>query len=90
MKTTREGRPPGRTGVSETPEADESLRRRIEERAYELFEKRGRTPGRHLEDWLEAERQVLQEIRMRPLVTTGALQRGDVGQTVASRRRPTR
>jgi len=26
--------------------------------AYELFEQRGRTPGRELEDWLEAERLV--------------------------------
>jgi hypothetical protein len=32
---------------------------RISERAYALFEERGRNDGHALEDWLEAERQVL-------------------------------
>jgi hypothetical protein len=32
---------------------------RISERAYVLFEERGRNDGHALEDWLEAERQVL-------------------------------
>lgn len=32
--------------------------RKIEHRAYGLFEKRGREHGRHLEDWLEAEREM--------------------------------
>lgn len=30
----------------------------IERRAFELFEKRGREPGRELEDWLEAEKEL--------------------------------
>ncbi len=30
----------------------------IARRAYELFELRGRAPGRALEDWLKAEREV--------------------------------
>ena len=33
--------------------------------AYELFEQRGRTPGRELDDWLEAERVVRQRLRKR-------------------------
>jgi len=29
----------------------------IRERAYQLFEARGRQPGDHLDDWLQAERE---------------------------------
>jgi hypothetical protein len=36
-----------------TPPRDEVARR-----AYEIFQQRGSTPGREVEDWLEAERQV--------------------------------
>jgi hypothetical protein len=34
---------------------------RISERAYVLFEERGRNDGHAVEDWLEAERQVLNQ-----------------------------
>ena len=34
---------------------------RISERAYALFEERGRNDGRAVEDWLEAEQQVLRK-----------------------------
>jgi hypothetical protein len=30
----------------------------INRRAYQLFEKRGRQPGKEVDDWLEAEREV--------------------------------
>ena len=36
----------------------EDLEKKIERRAYELFEARGSEPGHELEDWLEAEREV--------------------------------
>ena len=39
----------------------EDLGTRISKRAYELYEKRGRTHGHSFEDWLEAERQILTE-----------------------------
>lgn len=39
----------------------------IARRAYELFEKRGRQHGRHLEDWLQAERE-LREIGNQSLI----------------------
>jgi outer membrane protein TolC len=32
---------------------------RISRRAYELYEQRGRQEGRDLEDWLDAERQLV-------------------------------
>jgi len=42
---------------------DEARRQRIAEQAYELYEKRGQSHGRDLDDWLEAERLVLDEIK---------------------------
>jgi hypothetical protein len=33
---------------------------RIRERAYELYESRGREPGQHEQDWLRAESELLQ------------------------------
>jgi hypothetical protein len=32
---------------------------RIQERAYELYESRGREPGKHEQDWLRAEQEIL-------------------------------
>jgi hypothetical protein len=34
---------------------------RIRERAYELYENRGREPGRDEQDWLRAEREILKQ-----------------------------
>lgn len=34
----------------------------IRKKAYELYEKRGRKPGRDLDNWLEAERIVKQKV----------------------------
>lgn len=36
----------------------------IRKRAYQLFEARGRRPGRELDDWLEAERQISYELML--------------------------
>jgi hypothetical protein len=48
------------TGLS----LDESaLRAKIAQKAYELYEKRGRSTGMESEDWLEAERIVLGELK---------------------------
>jgi Protein of unknown function (DUF2934) len=45
----------------EPPISDHELRRRIAEKAYELYERRGRVPGQEVGDWLEAERMVMAE-----------------------------
>ena len=45
---------------------DEALRQRIAEKAYELYQRRGFTHGCDLDDWLEAERQVLSESQGSP------------------------
>lgn len=40
-----------------------SLQKRIALRAYELYVQRGATVGHAVEDWLQAEREVIQEER---------------------------
>lgn len=39
----------------------EALQQRIRERAYQLFEQRGREHGQDVNDWLRAETEVLNE-----------------------------
>jgi Protein of unknown function (DUF2934) len=41
---------------SGTSMTKEDLKKLIEKKAYELYEKRGRKPGHSFDDWLEAER----------------------------------
>jgi DUF2934 family protein len=38
----------------------ESLQERIQQRAYELYEARGRVDGYHEQDWARAEKEVLE------------------------------
>ena len=42
-------------GVASTSQIQEEIR----ERAYQLYEQRGKIEGRDLEDWLEAEAELL-------------------------------
>jgi Protein of unknown function (DUF2934) len=39
----------------EYPQGSLKLHEQVQQRAYELFEKRGRTHGHDLDDWLKAE-----------------------------------
>ena len=41
----------------------ESIAGKIRVRAYELFLKRGASPGREMEDWLQAERDLVEALR---------------------------
>lgn len=44
-------------GRSSNPSmTQDDVRKLIEKKAYELFEKRGKKPGHAVNDWLEAER----------------------------------
>lgn len=43
----------------------ESLRERIQQRAYELYEARGRGDGHHEEDWARAESEILEVVEPR-------------------------
>lgn len=51
----------GKSGAATTVD-EPALRDRVAQKAYELYEKRGRTDGCNVEDWLEAERLVLDEV----------------------------
>ena len=54
-----ESRSTENTTTNQTDEHSQDFHARISERAYALYEKHGREDGHALEDWLEAERQVL-------------------------------
>jgi len=43
-------------------ELPDGMWERISQKAYELWEERGRLAGRDLEDWLDAEASVMEEI----------------------------
>ena len=49
-------KPPARE-TSET----QGLQQQISQRAYELYEARGREDGHDVEDWLQAEEEILQQ-----------------------------
>jgi hypothetical protein len=51
------------TKVSQSSLSQEQLTEKIRKAAYELYEKRGRTPGNELVDWFEAERQIKKELQ---------------------------
>jgi hypothetical protein len=42
--------------------ADDQVRSTISTRAYEIYDSRGGEPGRDLDDWLQAENEVLAEL----------------------------
>lgn len=46
-------------GHEVAPTAADEVYRRIERRAYELYEGRGRADGQDVEDWLRAEAEIL-------------------------------
>jgi hypothetical protein len=41
----------------------DNLQERIQQRAYELYEERGSQPGHELEDWTQAETEILRDSR---------------------------
>jgi hypothetical protein len=59
-KTTREGMSQAAAETTLAPKSDEPtllipIEQQIQQRAYELYEQRGRTDGHDLDDWLQAE-----------------------------------
>ncbi len=63
MKKGKAGKPSSSHRASPAAPAvsPEELRNRIAQRAYELWDARGRRQGCALEDWLDAERMVMSE-----------------------------
>ncbi len=66
------------------PEEENRTRQRIAERAYDLFQARGRVDGHDIDDWLQAERQIQAE-QAKPL-STARVGRGK-GRTLPVRER---
>jgi hypothetical protein len=54
---------PSRRRSDAQPPKRDPLTEAIAERAYELFLERGAEPGHDLDDWLRAEREILDEAR---------------------------
>jgi hypothetical protein len=54
-----------RSAITNRTSAEPQLRRRIAERAYQLYEMRGGSHGNDVEDWLRAEREVKETWRRR-------------------------
>ena len=44
----------------------ESMREMIEKRAYQLFLKRGGAHGYHMQDWVQAEKEIAAELEAAP------------------------
>jgi hypothetical protein len=66
MKKSKPSKQPvsGSPRAAHTPPAQpDALQSRIEAKAYELWDARGRRPGSALEDWLDAEQIVMGEAR---------------------------
>ena len=51
----------GNTVTNQPDEHSKDIHARISERAYALYEEHGREDGQALEDWLEAEQQMLNQ-----------------------------
>ena len=53
-----EKKPPTLAPKSDEPTVLIPIEQQIQQRAYELYEQRGRTNGHGLDDWLQAEREI--------------------------------
>lgn len=54
---------------SPKPNLPSNAEERIRRRAYQLYEQRGRTDGFALDDWLQAEREILRVQKQRKVKT---------------------
>ena len=59
LRTSRQSKPPSPEGGKEERSVVNLAREEeIKHRAYEIYLERGEEPGRDLEDWLQAEREL--------------------------------
>ena len=57
-RTSRQSKQPSIEGGKEERSVVNPAREEIKRRAYEIYLERGEEPGRDLEDWLQAEREL--------------------------------
>lgn len=85
-------KPRGRKDKPVLKETQENaIREEINRKAYERFELRGRIHGYHMEDWLDAEREVRKAKKGRPAVPArrrAASRRVGSRKTGSAERRP--
>ena len=62
LRSLKKGHSRRRKQARKATPSEQELRERIALKAYELFEKRGLTPGCDVDDWLEAEKLVAAEL----------------------------
>ena len=72
------GKQTSSTKVSQKSLSQEQLMEKIQKRAYELYEKRGRTPCNELADWFEAERREEKELQPDVLKKKGVRKKRNV------------
>ncbi len=58
-RTQRLATEPGGAAAATAVAFTDDVQQQIRERAYQLFEARGRQPGHDVEDWLHAEAEIL-------------------------------
>jgi hypothetical protein len=63
----------GKTANVSEPQPSDEILRRIAQRAFQLYEQRGREDGHDVEDWLEAEEEIRRD---------GVLSRASVASSV--------
>jgi hypothetical protein len=44
----------------------DDMQKKIQQRAYEIYLRRNKQPGRDMEDWIQAEREVRTELAKKP------------------------
>lgn len=60
-RTRKSALPRGRN-AADLAVREQELRERVAQKAYDLYEKRGRTDGYNVEDWLEGERLLSEQV----------------------------
>jgi hypothetical protein len=64
--------------TKQAPQLPDQIQEQIRQRAYQLYEQRGREDGHDLDDWLTAESETTQEERkISPLFPVGGSRRGE-------------
>ena len=73
--TTAAAKPAAQAMTSPTQAASQVPADRVAKRAYEKWLKRGGTHGNDIQDWIEAEKEILAEMKGGAATTTGTARR---------------
>ena len=65
---------------------DQGIRARISQRAYELYERRGGEPGRDVEDWVQAENEILSPLIEEEMISVATIAQSQKSQAARMNR----